>query len=387
MTYLRGLLNESDIRQTEQSDPQRLARGFAFLAQLHLAVGESDLAADACREAVRIEPNRPEWQVQAAVLAQQMGDVESAERTLRALAESKSLTGDQLSHRAELEVQQQLLRKVEDRDFNQAKQLLRSAREAGFPQTAAVMMAVRIQAAMGDLESSEKTAQKLSEEQPTDPLVWRSLAVARHQRGNTSGALEAADRFKELTKQPVEAAVLRAGILAESKHLDRAVQELSDSVSQASADQLPKAALALSQLLNQSGRHADAIATLERAHEKAPRSLPVLEALATMNWLDQDWKGLEKCESWLRSTEGEDGTLWKSFRRSGCSPRLSLPATASFKRPSCRPMQFSASVLAGRRPTTCKVKLPIEETGSTTPWRPTTAPGNSAPGASFWRIV
>ena len=72
--------------------------------------------------------------------------------------------------------------------------------------------------------------------------------------------------------------------------------------------------LTLSYLLNQAGKRDEAIAALEQAHEKYPRNLQLVDTLASMALAGRDWKSLEKYESWLQTSEGDDGTVWKSFR-------------------------------------------------------------------------
>ncbi len=110
LAYLRGALTQTDVQLTERSAPQMMAQGYAQLARLYIAIGDPDLAADAYRQAARIEPGKPEWQIQSAVLAQQMGDLDSADRGYHTLAENGALVGDNLTGLVEVEIQRQLQR-------------------------------------------------------------------------------------------------------------------------------------------------------------------------------------------------------------------------------------------------------------------------------------
>ena len=126
-------------------------------------------------------------------------------------------------------------------------------------------MAAKILAASNDMDKAEKTIVKLTEQYPNDASVWRSFAVLRYQQGNTAAAMEAADRFEQISKLGPEAATLRAAILMAAKRPDDAIRVLSDQLASASPDQMPRVALPLFYLLNQAGKHPEAVAIL-RAH-------------------------------------------------------------------------------------------------------------------------
>ncbi len=314
ITNLRNLLNESDIRLVEPYVRPTMAQGFGILAQLYSSVGDYDLAFDAYRQAARIEPGKPQWEIQSAALALQMGDLDSADSNYQGLAQKGMLTGDTQTGRVEIEIQRQLQQLPDHRDWRTAKQLLQAARQTGLSELPVGLLAAKILAASGEMDKSEQFLQKLAEKFPTEASVWRSLAVVELQKGDAVRALAAADHFKALTKQGADAASLRAAVLVETKHPDEGIKELSEFVASAPSDQLPKAALTLNHFLNQLGRRPEAIVALERAHEKVPRNLQLIDALATMALSDRDWKNLEKYESWLCTAEGDNGTLWKSFR-------------------------------------------------------------------------
>jgi tetratricopeptide (TPR) repeat protein len=314
ITYLRRLLDDPDVRMTEQRAPEMLAKSYGFLGQLYSSLGLSDLAVDACRQAVRIQPANTEWQIQSAVLSQQSGDLESADRDYRVFVQKGQASPEVRAALVEIEIKRQLQLSPQDRDWATAKSMLLSAQQAHAPNVPVRLLAAEILASSGERDKAEQSVVKLSQESPKDPSIWRTLTVLRLQCTDIRGALEAADKFVAATDQSIDANSLRAGILASSGRADEAVKSLSDVVAKAPARDMAKGALALSQLLMQVGKPADARSTLEKAHEKDPKDLQVVDALANSAFMAQDWKALEKYETWLSTIEGNDGTLWRAYR-------------------------------------------------------------------------
>jgi exosortase len=325
LLYLRDLLREADVRLTEQRAPSDLAKCFALLAKLYSELGAPDLALDAYRQATRIDPQNRQWQFQSAVLAQQTGDLKAADIDFRELIQRGQNDGATRAALVEVEIQRQLQRSTKERDWDEAKRLLGVAQKARASPTVVRLLEVEILASQGDVETAEAKIVKLAEETPQDAAPWRALAILRLKHNDAKGAVEAAKRFSELSDNPVEASTLRAVILAQLHQVDAAVEQLSGTVDKAAPDKLPQAALALSQLFVQIDRRDDAFNALEQAHAKVPQNLQLVDSLANMAWLSQDWKKLEKYESWLKSIEGNDGTLWKAYR----AQRLLLAAKSA----------------------------------------------------------
>jgi exosortase len=314
ITNLRRLLDDPDVRMTEQRAPEMLAKSYGFLGQLYSSLGLSDLALDACRQAIRIQPANTEWQIQSAALSQQSGDLDSADRDYRAFVQKGQASPGIRAALVEIEIKRQLQLSPQDRDWATAKSMLLSAQQAGAANVPVRLLAAEILASSGERDKAEQSIVKLSQESPQDPSIWRTLTVLRLQRSDFSGALEAVDKFVAVTDQPIDANSLRAGILASSGKADEAVKSLSEVVEKTPAKDIGKGALALGQLLMQVGKPADARSTLEKAHEKDPKDLQVVDALANSAFMAQDWKALEKYETWLNTIEGNDGTLWRAYR-------------------------------------------------------------------------
>jgi exosortase len=314
LNYLRPLLNDPEVRLTEQQSPADLASGFGFLAQLYSARALNDLALDAYRQAARIQPSVPEWQIRAAAMAQQTGDLDSADRDFRAFIEKGRASGDVLAAYVEVEIKRQLQLDTPQRDWNQAKRLLGTAQQSGASPLTVRLLAAEILRASGELDKAEKLIVKLTEEKPGEPSCWRALAVFRLQKNDAKGAMAAAAKFADVTNQSIDSATLKASILATSGRADDAVKELSAALAKAPPAEKAKAALALSDLFMKSGKPNDARTTLEKAHEADPKNLQIVDTLANVAWLGQDWKELEKCENWLKTIEGNDGTIWRSYR-------------------------------------------------------------------------
>ena len=241
IAYLRKLLSEDDVKSVAQYSLPPMAQCYALLSQYYSTTGDFDLALDMCRQATRIEPNKREWQILAAQLALQQGDLDTANRGFQGLVESGVQVAANQIAAVDLEIQRQLQLRPDNRNWAQAKQLVQSLHEKGVAPVAVGLLVAKILAASGEREKAERSILKLTEEFPKDPSPWRSLAVIRYQGGNTNGGLEAADRFKELTNQGAEAAALRAAILTEAKRSDEAIKGLKAYCSTAPADQMPKA--------------------------------------------------------------------------------------------------------------------------------------------------
>ena len=62
----------------------------------------------------------------------------------------------------------------------------------------------------------------------------------RLQRADVPGALQAAEKFAAVANQPLEAAALKAGILASAGRTDEAIKELSAAADKAQPKDKPK---------------------------------------------------------------------------------------------------------------------------------------------------
>lgn len=314
MVHLRDLLDDSDIQVLGHQIPDMVAKGYGFLAQLYASLGLSDLALDSYRQATRIQPANTAWQIQSAALAQQTGDLDSADRDYRAFVQKGQATGDIQAALVEIEIKRQLQLGAQDRNWNRPKEMLRAAKQSGASPLAVGQLVAEILSSSGEREKAEQALIKLTEEFPKEPTPWRALALMRLQRADVPGALQAAEKFAAVAHQPLEARALKAGILASAGRMDEAVKELSNAVDKAQPKERSKAAIALSQLLAQAGKADEARKTLEKAHEKDPGNPQIVDALANTAVLMQDWKALEKYEGWLKTIEGTGGTNWRAYR-------------------------------------------------------------------------
>jgi len=313
LAHLRQLLDDSDVRLSEQRSPQSLAQAYALLGALYVNLGAPDLALDAYRRAVRIDPANSAWQYQAAALSQQTGDLDSADRDYRAMIQSGTAPADAHAALVEIELQRQSRRPAEERDWRPAARMLEAAGRAGSTPLNLRLIGAELLAAAGEPAKAEAEIVKLSNEFADNPQVWRALAALRLQQGNAAGSLEAVDRLDAITKDGIEFVPLRAAVLANSGKTQEAQSILAKALDDAQPAIRPQLAIALARLQNQVGMHGDAIATLENAHEKSPSNLQIVDMLANLAWLDQNWEKLEKYESWLKEIEGKDGTLWRSY--------------------------------------------------------------------------
>jgi exosortase len=314
MAHLRGLLDDADIQSIAQQAPEMLAKGYAFLGQLYSALSLSDLALDAYRQAARIEPGNTNWQIQSAVIAQQSGDLDTADRDFRAFIQKGQGSADMRAALVDIEIKRQLQLAKQDRDWEPVKKMLVSAQQAGASTMTVRLLAAEILSASGEPDKADQQVVKLTEEMPKESAPWRSLAILRFRRSDVEGALKAADKFAALTNQSFDAASLKAGVLASSNRTDDAVKELTAALEKASDKDMPKAAISLSQLFAQIGKPGEARATLEKAHEKDPKNQLIVDTLANSAYIAQDWKSLEKYEGWLKTIEGDDGSLWRAYQ-------------------------------------------------------------------------
>ncbi len=322
MIYLRDVLNEANIQAAAQQMPELLAKSHAFLGQLYSSLGLTDLALDSLRQASRIQPSRVEWQIQSAALARQAGDFETAEREYRSFVQKGQAPVEIHVALIEAEIKRRLQRRLQSasqspedaEDWGPVKEMLIAANKAGASPVTVRLLAAEIMAASGDIAKAEESLRKQAEGSPQEPAYWRSLALMRLRKRDIPGALQASEKFTETARQPIEAASLKSAILVASGKADEAINELSSLVEKAQPPDLPRAAIAFSQLLSQLGKPKEAQAALEKAHEQAPRNLEIADSLANTSALMQDWKALEKYENWLKTIEGEDGTLWRAYR-------------------------------------------------------------------------
>jgi predicted Zn-dependent protease len=311
--HLRDLLNDAEVRQATAQAPQILAGGYAHLANLYVSLGTIDLARDALQQATRFDPANKELRIHAAHIARQMGDFDAADRDYQAMAQAGASADAQLEL-VEVEIQRQLQQSPPDRNWQQAKGMLNRASRAGAPANKVRLLAAEILSATDEPAKAEQTIAQITKDFPQDAAAWRALAIFRQRHNNTAGALEAAGKLAEISDQLIDAATLRATILSDAGRTDEAIDHLRKTAADAPADEQPRAAIALAQLLNQLGRAPEAIVALEIAHENAPQNLQIVDMLANYAWMLQDWPQLEKYEGWLHTAEGDDGTIWKAYR-------------------------------------------------------------------------
>jgi exosortase len=312
--YLSDVLDDSDVQIIGQQKPDVMAKAYAFLSQMYASLGLSDLALDSIRQAARFQPANPDWQIQSAMLAEQSGDLETASRDYQATLKNSQKSADVKAAMVEIELKRQLQVDAKYRNWQRAKDMLNAANQAGASPVAVRMLVAEILSASGDPKKAEETLSKLTEDAPTESAPWRTLALMRLQSGDAPGALKAADKFAAIANQPLDAASLKARILAVSGRTDDAIKLLTTAAEKADAKDMPKATITLSQLLSELGKTNEARSALEKAHEKDSKSLQIVDMLANMAYLQQDAQGLEKYESWLKTIEGEAGTNWRAYR-------------------------------------------------------------------------
>src|SRR5262249_6144106 len=153
--HLSDLLDDSDVQIIGQQKPDAMAKACAFLSQMYSSLGMTDLALDSIRQAARFQPRNPDRQVQSAMLAQQSGDLETANRDYQAPLKNAQKSADVKAAMVEIELKRQLQLDPKDRNWQQAKDMLNAANQAGASPLAVRMLVAEILSASGDPKKAE----------------------------------------------------------------------------------------------------------------------------------------------------------------------------------------------------------------------------------------
>ena len=152
-----------------------VAQGYAALGQLYVTVGDLDLALEAFRQAARLEPRQPIWQVQVRYSLASNRRPGVGRPQFRLAAQSGFSAADNQTGPVEIEIQRQIQKPADKRDWAPAKQLVQTLRQKGTSEVTVGLMAAKILAASNDMDKAEKTIVKLTEQYPNDASVWRLI--------------------------------------------------------------------------------------------------------------------------------------------------------------------------------------------------------------------
>src|SRR5690606_22242011 len=126
----------------------------------------------------------------------------------------------------------------------------------------------------GKAEAAQNVIDKAEQRFPTDPLVYEALADLAASRGSYDAALEDYDRALELDPENLGLHFQKAIALRKARRFEQATSELA-YVEKASKD-YPGLALEQGNLLEASGRSAEALAAYEKALAEAPDSTDMM---------------------------------------------------------------------------------------------------------------
>lgn len=126
----------------------------------------------------------------------------------------------------------------------------------------------------GKAEAAQNVIDEAEQRFPTDPLVYEALADLAASRGSYDAALEDYDRALELDPENLGLHFQKAIALRKARRFEQATSELA-YVEKASKD-YPGLALEQGNLLEASGRSAEALAAYEKALAEAPDSTDMM---------------------------------------------------------------------------------------------------------------
>ena len=160
--------------------------------------------------------------------------------------------------------------------------------------------------------------------EPDNPSLWRGLAGFRQRAGDDEGAIEAANRYRELTGDTPSAVKLLARLLILQDRAEEAALLVEDTLVGDSKTPV-NAAIMLADIALRRARTPEAFAILQRAAEEHPDELLPVRLLAQLAVAEADWRRLPNVLDRLREIEGEQGVYWRLY---GAEQRLAAAKSA-----------------------------------------------------------
>ena len=319
-----------EVRLAAPYVPYLGGRTWMYLGQLYDRINSPDRATIAYLQAGRLTESLPGWRESLARTALEAGDLDLAVDQFERLAQVRPREIEYWLSLANARLQRQLRSTRSGKEWQATLVAYEQAKELGENQMAVALLGADLSVAQGQAEQAAQVLQAAVEVNPDEELLWRALAIILQNMGQLEEALPIVDRYTELATSQVDAAAIRAGILARLGRDKAAIDLLESWQTDIPEADRPAAILALARLRLQLGQRKDAKADLEAA--RSDTSLPARdriqfeELLAQTAFLERDWEGLAVYEQWLQASEGEHGTQALAYRAQRLLERTGVEA-------------------------------------------------------------
>jgi tetratricopeptide (TPR) repeat protein len=292
-----------------QEDRLEMTRRWSLLGDAYAALQYWDLAAQAFREAAKLQVNSPQAEVAVAVALHNAGRPDQAiERYRSALLSPKApQQAWHLLARAELHKQ---LRVKTQRDWGPFQRALRDAKNAVRDSAELLLVEAEGLAAQGD---PKQAADLLPKAIAMDPArVLPVAAVAYERWGDPVRADAALVELQRLSESQFATAYAETRVRRNefAAAIDALLKAVATANPREAAELLGRAAeIELSRSDLDAARNR-----LRRSFEIHPHSPWPLQRLGDLAIQTRDIDDLKYCEQQLRSLEGDGSALWRFFR-------------------------------------------------------------------------
>lgn len=297
-----------------------MRRAYDRLGNLQAAAGWHSAAVQSLLSARALGPLRPESSRLLANAAALSEDFDLSEATYRRLLvdspEDATLRGGLLSVAV-----RRLARDPQAGDaWEEMHRRLAIAIEKGLGDPTSVLLRGEILVGEGKPAEAAELLDSAVNAAPDSAPLWRGLATFRQQAGDEAGAVEAAERYVELSGGDPRATGLLARLFVLQGRLDEAARVARDAGADGS-DSGVGAAIMLADVELRRGDVPEAMAILRRAADAHPSRLAPIQSLAQLALAVSDWPTLSEAQRRLRQVEGEQGVYWRVY---GAEQRLAL---------------------------------------------------------------
>jgi|GEM_PF-4736851 len=281
-----------------------------LLAETYAQLHQWDAAAAACDQASAERPDSAEALQAAGRAWARAGDLERAVQRCQQVLALPDAPAEARLELAQLQLELQLRRPPNQRTWGAAERALEKC-DPQRPATALVR--ARLTLARGGAAAGEQAVdilQAAEASQPEDADFCRSAVVLYDQLGRRQDADRALDRFARLA-HPVEAAVVRADVLARRGDAQGAERQLQLARGQADAAQKRRLAYAQLALWRSRGDHQRARDLLAGLLESSSQDVGLVHQAAELSRARGARAEQQRWETRLRELEGEDGVYWR----------------------------------------------------------------------------
>ena len=345
-TMLRDVLHATRDGSASAVYRTPFADAWMQLGDYYAELRFDDQAADAFESAGRLDPEVPNWREKAARAMERNGRPGEAVQHYRELSETNPNDAANWLALARASFLDQITVAPAERNWHEFREAFKKAVQKKANGIALSILEADYAAAEGQFDQSVKVLEKALSRAPKAWELWQAMAIIQERRKADAEVKKAVAGFEKCAPSPESVPLFTSRLAMEAGRLDESRTILVSSLASLSDKGKALVNTQLVELDLRKGNRADARRRLEESAASDPDNLQTLDTLAQFLADDRDWKALEDIETRLKKIEGDDGTLWRTYRA-----RRLLVESNELDDPLFREAERLVHEIAGLRPT------------------------------------